>query len=236
MNLRELAYERLAPLWRKALEPYLGTSSFLRLSDTLTQEFSTEKTIYPAPEHFFRAFEETDLDQVKVVLIGQDPYHGPGQATGLSFAVPNHHHPKPPSLRNLLRELKEDLGTEPTPGHSDLTAWAQQGVLLLNTSLSVRAGEPASHAGIGWEDFTREVLSHLRTRTKGLVFLLLGNHAQGLMKGELPAPDHRMILAPHPSPLSAYRGFFGSRIYSRTNEALNELGHDPIDWTRISLK
>ena len=164
---------------------------------------------------------------VRVVLLGQDPYHGPGQAHGLAFSV-RPGVPKPPSLRNLFRELHDDLGIEP-PDHGSLTGWARRGVLLLNTVLTVREGEAASHAGKGWERFTDRVLERVAAKRNAVVFLLLGNHAR--KKAEtVELEGHPVVAAAHPSPLSARRGFFGSRVFSRTNEALEEGGREPVDW------
>jgi uracil-DNA glycosylase len=221
--------------WCKVLEKAIHSDSFSNLHFQLLQESSNGTEIYPASDHVFRAFELVPFHDVKVVILGQDPYHGPGQAIGLSFAVPNKLNKKPPSLRNMFRELVSDLGVDLMPGHSDLTGWAAQGVLLLNTCLTVRAGQPLSHSGAGWEEFTMAVMDSLVKRKAGIVFLLLGAHAQSF-KPDLTTSQHRVIEAPHPSPLSAYRGFFGSKIYSRANDALQELGHDPIDWGKISLK
>jgi uracil-DNA glycosylase len=221
--------------WCKILEEAIRSDSYRNLHFQLLQESSNGTEIYPASDHIFRAFELVPFHEVKVVILGQDPYHSPGQAIGLSFAVPNELDKKPPSLRNLFRELVSDLGVDLMPGHSDLTGWAAQGVLLLNTCLTVRAGQPLSHSGAGWEEFTKGVMDSLAKRKEGCVFLLLGAHAQSF-KPDLTTPQHRIIKAPHPSPLSAYRGFFGSRIYSRTNAALRDLGLDPIDWEKISLK
>ena len=220
--------------WKGALESHLKSESFFNLDSFLCQEVNEERTIFPNPDFILSAFKLTDIDQVKVVLLGQDPYHGPGQAIGLSFGVPNELTKKPPSLKNLFLELESDLGTTIPAGHSDLTGWAHQGVLLLNTCLTVREGEPLSHAGRGWEQFTTAVIESLNRRNNRIVFVLLGGHAQSFKKAMTITPP-RIIEAPHPSPLSAYRGFFGSRIYSKTNEALRELGHTPIDWARISF-
>jgi uracil-DNA glycosylase len=233
--IRDLIESDLSDSWKLALQAHLESDSFVRLDSFLRQELVGPKTVFPMPRHIFSAFRTTDLDRVKVVLLGQDPYHRPGQAIGLSFGVPNELAKKPPSLKNLFRELGSDLGKPIPKGPSDLTGWAHQGVLLLNTCLTVREGEPLSHVGRGWEEFTTSVIESLVKRKNGIVFLLLGAHAQSFRKS-VNSPPHRIIEAPHPSPLSAYRGFFGSRIFSRTNEALMEFGHSPIDWERISLK
>ncbi len=210
-------------------------AAFEKLADFLNNEVIEGHSIHPENGNIFSSFRLTDYDRVKVVLIGQDPYHGDSQAIGLSFAVPNSLRKKPPSLRNLFKELQTDLNCNLSGEQSDLTGWADQGVLLLNTLLTVRRGEPLSHADSGWTEFTTAVLDALNRREKGIVFLLLGGHA-GKLRSRIDPSRHRIIEAPHPSPLSAYRGFFGSRIYSRTNEALRDLGLDPIDWGKISLK
>jgi uracil-DNA glycosylase len=184
--------------------------------------------VYPPGEEVFRALELTPLRDVRVVLLGQDPYHGPGQAHGLAFSVP----PgvaKPPSLRNLLRELHDDIGV-PIPDHGTLVPWARRGVLLLNTVLTVRDGEAGSHAGRGWERFTDAVLRRVAARPGRVAFLLLGNRAQAKADA-VDLSDHAVIRAAHPSPLSAWRGFFGSRVFSRVNEALQEDGCEPVDWS-----
>jgi uracil-DNA glycosylase len=192
----------------------------------LADEYERE-TVYPPRPEIFRALELTPLDDVRVVLLGQDPYHGPGQAHGLAFSV----RPgvaKPPSLRNLQRELHDDRGV-PLPDHGSLEAWARAGVLLLNTVLTVREGSAGSHAGAGWERFTDAVLQRVAARTEPAVFLLLGRHARR-KAATVDLGGHGVIEAPHPSPLSAHRGFFGSRIFSRTNALLSEAGREPVDW------
>lgn len=185
-----------------------------------------EATVHPPREAVFRALELTPRASVRVVLIGQDPYHGPGQAHGLAFSVPSGV-PKPPSLRNLLAELHEDLDV-PVPESGDLTPWAERGVLLLNAVLTVREGEAGSHRDRGWERFTDAVVRRVDQGREPVVFLLLGNRAQE--KAGADRDRHAVIEAPHPSPLSAYRGFHGSRIYSRANAALVRAGRDPVDW------
>ena len=184
-------------------------------------------TVYPPREDVFRALELTPREAVRVVVIGQDPYHRPGQAHGLAFSVPPGVRP-PPSLRNLLQERSEDVGL-PVPDEGDLTPWARRGVLLLNTVLTVREGEPGSHRGAGWERFTDAVIERVDGGPE-VVFVLLGNHARE-KAGAVDRDRHAVIEAPHPSPLSAYRGFFGSRIYSRANEALSAAGREPMDWS-----
>lgn len=200
---------------------------FGALERFLAREYR-EHTVYPPREEIFRGLELTPFRKVRVVLLGQDPYHGEGQAHGLAFSV----RPgvtKPPSLRNLLRELHDDTGA-PIPEDGTLTPWARRGVLLLNTVLTVREGEPGSHAGRGWERFTDAVLGRVAAKRNRVVFLLLGNHAQKKARS-VNLSGHAVIEAPHPSPLSARRGFFGSRVFSRTNELLEEADREPMDWT-----
>lgn len=188
------------------------------------QEYQTE-TIYPARENLFKIFETVAYDQVKVVILGQDPYHQLGQAMGLSFSVPANVK-LPPSLHNMYKELHQDLGIENHSG--DLTPWAKQGVFLLNTVLTVRASKPLSHQKKGWETFTDEVIRYLSLRKDPIIFILWGSNAQ--QKQTLIADHHFIIKSAHPSPLSAYRGFFGSHPYSQTNDYLAKLGKTIIDW------
>lgn len=185
-------------------------------------------TVYPAAEHVFAALHTTSFADVKVMILGQDPYHGPGQAHGLCFSVQRGVR-VPPSLRNIQRELHEDLDL-PIPLHGDLTAWAERGVLLLNATLTVRAGQAASHQGKGWETFTDEVIRTVSSKPEPVVFLLWGNSARR-KRALIDPARHTIIESPHPSPLSAYHGFFGSRPFSRTNAALAAAGRDPIDWS-----
>ncbi|MCW2949851.1 MAG: ung [Thermoleophilia bacterium] len=197
----------------------------------LKQELLAERergvTVFPPASSIFAAFDRTPFDSVRVVILGQDPYHGPGQATGLAFAVPREAR-IPPSLRNMYVELESDLGVKPA-AHGDLRAWADQGVLLLNTSLTVRANEAASHAGLGWQRLTDAALKALAEQREHVVFLLWGRHAHAKAQFIDPA-RHLVLKSPHPSPLSAHRGFFGSRPFSRANEYLVEHGATPIDW------
>lgn len=183
--------------------------------------------VYPPRPQVFRALELTPFRKVRVVLLGQDPYHGPGQAHGLAFSVPPGV-PLPPSLRNLFRELHDDLGA-PVPDSGDLSAWARRGVLLLNTVLTVREGEPGSHAGHGWERFTDAVIERVAAKRNRVVFLLLGSHARG-KAARILGDRHATVEAHHPSPLSARRGFFGSRVFSRVNARLREAGRPTMDW------
>ena len=187
----------------------------------------TRHTVYPAEDQVFAALHLTPLAEVKVLILGQDPYHGPGQAHGLCFSV-RAGTPPPPSLQNIFTELHDDLGIE-RPSTGDLTPWARQGVLLLNATLTVRAHQAASHQGKGWETFTDQVIRAVNDKTDTVVFILWGNSARR-KKVLVDADRHVIIESPHPSPLSAHRGFFGSHPFSRANEALVAAGRDPVDW------
>lgn len=211
--------------WTLPLESHFNSQSFEDLSSYWATERATE-TIFPAPENIFRAFELTSYAQTKVVILGQDPYHGPGQAHGLSFSVEGEQK-LPPSLRNIFKELAADLDC-PLPTCGDLTAWAQQGVLLLNTVLTVRCGAANSHKQQGWEAFTDAVIEALNKHPQPIVFILWGKPAQ--KKAAAIGDRHHKIIGPHPSPLSAYRGFFGSRPFSAANAALRDLGRGEIKW------
>jgi uracil-DNA glycosylase len=225
--------EKLPQGWIEKLAPLKKEPFFLKLQQFLDTEFKNGKTIYPEKKNIFRALEALDLPNVKVVIFGQDPYHGPEQAIGLSFAVPNSLKKKPPSLKNIFKELESDLGVSIDPTQSDLSGWVEQGVLLLNRVLTVEASEPLSHREKGWEEFTDRVVSILSERKQPIVFILWGSHAQKL-KSLIDLDRHLVIETPHPSPLSSYRGFFGSKVFSRTNELLVQLGQSPIVWDRIS--
>jgi uracil-DNA glycosylase len=193
----------------------------------LSMEYRKGKVIYPKQAAMFEAYRKTAPSEVKVVLLGQDPYHGPGQANGLSFSVSDGVSP-PPSLKNIFKELASDIGIEePTSGCLDL--WAERGVLMINSILSVCEGEPGSHRNKGWEDLTQIVLSQLSQKRHGLVFILWGSYAQN-QKRFIDSDRHLVIECAHPSPLSAWRGFFGSKPFSRTNEYLAMQGKLPIDW------
>jgi uracil-DNA glycosylase len=193
----------------------------------LKKEKDARKVIYPRGSEFFAALNQTPFDKVKVVILGQDPYHGVNQAHGLCFSVRPGVAP-PPSLVNIYKELKSDLGIEP-PDHGDLTHWADQGVLLLNATLSVEAGKAGSHQGKGWEEFTDAVINVLNRERAGLVFVLWGSYAQ--KKGAfIDGEKHLVLKGPHPSPLSAHRGFFGCKHFSKINEYLRSHGERPIDW------
>ncbi|RYL95053.1 uracil-DNA glycosylase [Sporolactobacillus sp. THM7-4] len=212
--------------WAPLLGPEFHKDYYLRLREFLKHEY-TEKTVYPDMYDLFNALKYTPYEKVKVVILGQDPYHEPGQAHGLSFSV-KPGVPQPPSLQNIFKELHDDLGC-PIPHHGCLIEWARQGVLLLNTVLSVRRGAANSHKGKGWEQFTDEVIRDLNRREKPIVFILWGRHAQA-KKELITNPNHYIIESSHPSPLSARYSFFGSRPFSRANHYLQSVGEEPIDW------
>lgn len=213
--------------WKEVLEEEFKKPYFKQITEHIKTEKEQGKTIYPPGPLIFNAFDQTPFDSVKVVLLGQDPYHGPRQAMGLSFSVPDGVRP-PPSLINIFKELHDDTGT-PIPKHGNLTKWAQQGVLLLNASLTVRAGEANSHSKIGWHQFTNTVIEKISELKENVVFLLWGKFAQD--KTELiDTKKHHPLKAAHPSPFAADKGFFGCRHFSKTNSYLMKRGIDPIDW------
>ncbi len=212
--------------WKQALQSEFDKPYFAELVRFLHAEKSSGQVVYPPGRQIFRAFELTPLDKVKVVILGQDPYHGYGQAMGLSFSVPDGV-PAPPSLKTIFKEIEDDLGIRMS-GRPNLEDWARQGVLLLNAVLTVRAGQAASHSGIGWQEFTDAVIRCINENCEGVVFLLWGNFARA--KRELiDTSRHYVLEAPHPSPL-ARGAFFGCRHFSRTNEILARQGKTPIDW------
>jgi len=218
---------KLEPGWKARLAPQFASPGMAALRDFLLAEKSAGHIVYPPGRRIFAALDATPFDQVKVVILGQDPYHGPGQAHGLCFSVPSGVAP-PPSLVNIFAELQRDLGI-PRPDHGCLLPWARQGVLLLNAVLTVGQGAPASHHGKGWEPFTDAMVEALDREREHLVFLLWGSQAQA--KGRIvDRRRHRVLEAPHPSPLSAHRGFIGSGHFSSTNKYLQENGQAPIDW------
>lgn len=221
---------RLEESWKSALLPEFSKAYMGALRNFLQAEKGARKIIYPAGSEIFTALNETPLERVKVVILGQDPYHGPGQAHGLSFSVrPGVRFP--PSLLNIFKELQSDLGI-PAPRSGFLLPWARQGVLLLNATLTVEAGKAGSHQNRGWETFTDEIISVLNERRSHLVFMLWGSYA--FKKGaKIDRTRHLVLEAPHPSPLSAHRGFFGCRHFSKANEYLRQHDIEPIDW-RIS--
>ena len=217
--------------WRAALEPVLQSPEARRLGGWLTLEEDSGKTVYPPRGQRLRALELTPLDQVKAVILGQDPYHGPGQAHGLCFSVPEGI-ATPPSLVNIYKELESDLGI-PRRAHGNLEHWVRQGVLLLNTCLTVEAGKAGSHAGKGWEAITDAAVATVARREKRSVFILWGNHARAKAAKvpELGAGTRHLVLtSPHPSPLSAYSGFFGSKPFSKANAFLEAHGRGAIEW------
>jgi uracil-DNA glycosylase len=213
--------------WLEAVGDELETPQLKELRAFLVAEVAAGRGFYPPGGLVFNALHLTPLDEVRVAILGQDPYHGRGQAMGLCFSVPAGVTP-PPSLRNIFMELGTDLGL-PQPRNGDLTPWATRGVLLLNSVLTVAPGSPASHAGKGWEQFTDRVIAELSTRREGIVFLLWGRYAQ--QKGAVvDTARHHVLTAAHPSPYSAANGFFGCRHFSRANEMLEQGGREPVDW------
>lgn len=212
--------------WADALGEEFSRQYFTDMANFLHSEKAAGKTIYPAGCNIFKAFDLCPLDKVKVVILGQDPYHGYGQAMGLSFSVPDNV-PAPPSLKNIFREIESDLGIHMS-GRPNLEPWARQGVLLLNAVLTVRAGEPTSHSGIGWQTFTDAVIKTISSRCDGVVFLLWGNYARS-KAGLIDTGRHSVLQAAHPSPL-ARGAFFGCRHFSQTNRILISEGKTPIDW------
>ncbi len=218
---------QLEPSWRARLEPEFSKPYMTELRAFLKRELAAKKLIYPRGPEYFAALEHTPFDKVKVVILGQDPYHGPGQAHGLCFSV-KPGVDVPPSLVNIYKELKSDLGIERAK-HGFLEAWADQGVLLLNATLSVEAGKAGSHQNKGWEQFTDAIIDVLNRERSGLVFVLWGSYAQ--KKGAfIDTKKHLVLKGPHPSPLSAHRGFFGSKPFSQINAYLESIGKEPIDW------
>jgi uracil-DNA glycosylase len=213
--------------WKEAMADEFKKPYFKQVAEHLKTEKEQGKTIYPAGSHIFHAFDATPFDKVKVVILGQDPYHGPRQAHGLSFSVQKGV-PPPPSLINIFKELHEDTGT-PIPKHGNLEHWSSQGVLLLNASLTVRAGEPMSHSKIGWHHFTDRVIAKISDLREHVVFILWGRFAQE-KAALIDARRHLILKSAHPSPLSAHNGFFGSHPFSKTNDYLVKHGQHPIDW------
>ncbi|MXV50211.1 uracil-DNA glycosylase [Pedobacter sp. HMF7647] len=219
---------QLEESWKKVLDQEFEKDYMLKLKLFLQNEKAEGKTIYPPNNLIFNAFNHTPFDKVKVVIIGQDPYHGKNQAHGLSFSVQKGV-TIPPSLRSIYKELSEDITDFKQPKSGDLTKWADQGVLLLNATLTVNAGEPGSHQKKGWEEFTDEAIKQLSEKREGIVFLLWGKFAQS--KAELiDEKKHYILKAAHPSPYSASFGFFGCKHFSKTNKILQENGKEPIDW------
>lgn len=217
---------KMEPSWKTRLAGEFEKDYFMKLTDFVRQEYR-QATVYPSGPNIFNAFAHCPFDRVKVVIIGQDPYHEPGQAHGLCFSVQDGT-PFPPSLQNIFKEITDDLG-RPRPTSGDLTRWADQGVLLLNATLTVRAHRAGSHQGHGWETFTDAAIRCLNAERQHLVYMLWGAYAQ--KKGASIDTSRNLVLtSPHPSPLSAHRGFFGNRHFSRANDYLVALGESPIDW------
>ncbi|HUM97285.1 MAG TPA: uracil-DNA glycosylase [Chitinophagaceae bacterium] len=219
---------KIEPGWKKLLKKEFGQPYFEQLVLHLKTEKQQGKIIYPPGAFIFNAFNSTPIDKVKVVILGQDPYHGAGQAHGFCFSVQNGIQP-PPSLINIFKELNTDIGM-PVPDHGNLSAWTNQGVFLLNSSLTVRAAEPMSHSKIGWSNFTDAVIKKISSEKQHIVFLLWGKFAQE-KKILIDESRHCILKAAHPSPLSAHAGFFGCRHFSKTNEYLVSKGIDPVNWS-----
>lgn len=218
--------------WKEALKSEFSKPYFLEIVTHIKTEKMSGKTIYPPGPLMFNAFNQTPFSKVSVVILGQDPYHNPGQAHGLSFSVPNGIKP-PPSLVNIYKEIKSDIGVPMPVEYGNLTRWAEQGVLLLNAILTVRANEPASHQKIGWMNFTDAVIQKISDEKSGVVFLLWGKFAQD-KQILIDETKHLLLKAAHPSPFSADKGFFGCRHFSKTNDYLVQQGKQPIDWKLLT--
>jgi uracil-DNA glycosylase len=232
VNTSETFLENLPAAWREKLKDEASEPYFVELTRFLKTQYEAKKNIFPPRDKVLRALQAVDYPDVRVVILGQDPYHGPGQAIGLSFAVPNELFRKPPSLQNIFKEIKSDLGVEIPKANSDLSGWVQQGVLLLNAVLTVEESQAASHQGKGWEIFTDKIIRHLNEREKPVIFILWGNYARQ-KKTLITNSKHFVLEGPHPSPLSASRGFLGCRHFSKANEILvKKIGSAPIDWAR----
>ncbi len=224
---------KLEPSWAKHLNPEFDKEYMQKLRLYLKEEYSQKKTIFPRKEEYFAAFNQTPLDQVKVVILGQDPYHGPSQAHGFCFSV-RQGVKTPPSLMNIFKEIRSDLGIE-NGKSGDLRSWAEQGVLLLNSVLTVESGKAASHSGKGWEAFTDKVIEVVNKQAKPSVFMLWGSYAQK-KASHVDTQKHLVLQSPHPSPLSAHRGFLGCRHFSKANKFLIDYQREPIDWELPSLR
>ncbi len=223
---------KIHPTWKAVLKDQFNKTYFQQIVTFLKTEKAQGKVIYPPGALIFNAFNTTPYDKISVVIIGQDPYHGPGQAHGLSFSVPTGIKP-PPSLMNIFKELEKDIGIKMPEKYGNLTKWAEQGVLLLNAALTVRAGEPFSHAKYGWTEFTDTVITRLSEKKEGIVFLLWGKFAQE-KQALIDETKHVVLKAAHPSPFSADKGFFGCKHFSKINDILIKSGRNPIDWKLIS--
>jgi uracil-DNA glycosylase len=223
---------QIEPSWKEVLKEEFTKAYFLEIVTFIKTEKALGKTIYPPGPLMFNAFNQTPFNKVKVVILGQDPYHNPGQAHGLSFSVPDGVKP-PPSLVNIYKEIQKDIGIAMPAQYGNLTQWAVQGVLLLNAILTVRANEPASHSKIGWMSFTDAVIKKLSDEKEGIVFLLWGKFAQE-KQVLIDETRHFVLKAAHPSPFSADKGFFGCKHFSKTNELLTKQGISPIDWKLLT--
>lgn len=219
---------KLESSWLAVLKDEFEKDYMKELKQFLIDEKKKGNQVYPKSDDVFNAFSLTPFNEVKVVIIGQDPYHGQNQAHGLSFSVQKGVR-NPPSLQNIFKELATDIEGFITPNHGDLSNWAKQGILLLNASLTVNEGQPGSHQDKGWEHFTNEVIKTISNKKENIVFILWGKFAQ-LKEGLIDASKHYIIKSPHPSPFSAYTGFFGSKPFSKTNEILKSLGKEEINW------
>jgi len=219
---------RMETGWKQALSEEFVQPYFIQLADTLKKEIAGGQVVYPPGPLIFNAFDQTPFDKLRVVILGQDPYHNPGQAHGLSFSVPPGVAP-PPSLLNIFEEIRRSLNIQLPRDYGDLTHWARQGVLLLNAMLTVRANQPSSHSTLGWAHFTDAVIQKISSEKKGIIFLLWGRFAQEKAK-LIDKTKHHILAAPHPSPLSAYRGFIGCGHFARVNELLQAQGKEPVDW------
>jgi uracil-DNA glycosylase len=218
--------------WKAAISKEFEQPYFIKIANFLKEEKKNGKIIYPNGNNIFRAFDLTPIQNTKVVILGQDPYHNPGQAHGLCFSVlpPT---PPPPSLKNIFKELENDLGI-PIPNHGNLDYWAAQGVLLLNATLTVEANQPNSHSNIGWQQFTDSVINCVSTTLNHIVFMLWGSYAQSKIN-LIDSSKHYILKAPHPSPLSAHRGFLGCKHFSKCNQYLKEHNKQEIDWNIKSI-
>jgi uracil-DNA glycosylase len=218
--------------WKSHLKDELGEKYIEEIISFLKQNYKNGKEIFPKPSLIFNAFNYSDFENIKVVILGQDPYHGNGQAHGLSFSVPKTV-PLPPSLKNIYKELSTDLEIQVDYKNGNLEKWAKQGVFLLNSTLTVEKNKPLSHSKIGWERFTSKVIEILSKKRKNLVFILWGKHAQNKIKN-INHKEHLIIESPHPSPLSSYRGFFGSKPFSKTNKYLRSKNIEEVDWSMVN--
>lgn len=219
---------KVAEPWRPVLSPVMNSKVFQRLGKKLDKRMKAGAKVYPKAEHVFRCLDFFPPKETRVVILGQDPYHGEGQANGLAFSV-NSDQALPPSLKNILIELEDDVSVEKEDG--DLSGWAKQGVLLLNTTLTVEKSAPGSHAGWGWEDVTDSIILHLSALPSPIVFVLWGKHA-AKKKKYIDETSNKIIESTHPSPLSAHKGFLGSRPFSKINVLLEQIGKQPIDWSK----